>query len=72
MDIIKSLNGSKIKRRNFFLALGASAIGLFSLSNIPIKFLSSRVFRKIPGSGKINVTPNPLAVSREKVGKANG
>jgi hypothetical protein len=72
MDLIKTLNTSKIKRRNFFLALGVSALGIFSISKLPLRLFTSKITGKIRNSGKIRITPNPMAVSRDKEGRDNG
>lgn len=56
----------KIERKKFFIYSGAAAIGIFTLIKNPFK-----LFGKKQGdenselySGKINITQNPNAVSR--------
>ena len=68
-DLSKSTK--KIKRKSFFLYLGASALGVYSLTKFPFKFVQS----KFTSSGKknIKVKINPLAVKRESAGiRKNG
>ena len=63
-DLIKPTK--KIKRKSFFLYLGASALGVYSLTKFPFKFVQS----KLTSSGKkgIEIKINPLAVKREPAG----
>ena len=72
MDLIKTLNTNKIKRRSFFLALGASALGVFSISKLPLKLFTSKLNNKTQKNAKIHITPNPMAVSRDKEGRVDG
>lgn len=67
---LKNIGSNKIKRRNFFYYLGASAFGIFSISKLPIKFFKSKLNNKL--SGKITVKTNPYAVKRDAGGVKNG
>jgi hypothetical protein len=52
---------SRIKRRNFFLYLGAGAAGVFALTKIPLKIFQ----QKIKSETGVKVKPNPYAVKRD-------
>lgn len=73
---LKIKNGSsKIKRRNFFYYLGASALGIFSVSKLPINIFKSKINRELTErniSQKPVVKPNPFAVKRDSGGVKNG
>jgi hypothetical protein len=72
MELTKLLNTNKIKRRNFFFTLGTSVLGLVSLSKLPLKYFTSKMSGHFGDDRKVRITPNPLAVSRDKEGKGNG
>jgi hypothetical protein len=61
---------SKIKRRNFFLYLGAGAASVFALTKLPIKIFQ----QKVKSDTALKVKTNPYAVKRDNVrgGKNNG
>jgi len=73
---LKNSNGSaKIKRRNFFYYLGASALGIFSISKLPINIFKSKINKELTESNtsqKPVVKPNPYAVKRDSGGVKNG
>ena len=66
MDLTNSNGSSKIKRRNFFLYLGATVFGIFSLSKSPLNLFKSKINREIDKSTKLSVKANPDAVMRKK------
>lgn len=71
MKSINTINNGNIKRRNFFYYLGASLVGIFSISKLPFNFVQNRINKDIKGSVKI--TENPYAVKRENAGRrSNG
>ena len=51
----------KIKRRNFFMYLGAGALGMFALKSLPFKLFQ----QKIKAETSIKIKANPYAVKRE-------
>ena len=57
----------KIKRRNFFVYLGAGALGAYALTKLPFKLFQ----QKLKAEASIKVKPNPYAVKRDmtKAGK---
>ncbi len=61
---------SKIKRRNFFLYLGAGAASAFALTKLPMRIFQ----QKIKSETAVKVKASPYAVKRESVrgGKSNG
>jgi hypothetical protein len=65
-------NGStgQIKRRKFFVYLGASIVGIFSISKLPLKIFQSKINSEL--SNRIKISENPLAVKRESRRNANG
>jgi hypothetical protein len=65
-------NGStgQIKRRNFFIYLGASIVGIFSITKLPFKIFQSKINSEL--SNRIKISENPLAVKREMGDKLNG
>jgi hypothetical protein len=67
---LKNIGSIKIKRRNFFYYLGASALGIFSVSRLPIKIFKSKLSNKL--TEKITVKANPYAVKRDAGGVKNG
>jgi hypothetical protein len=67
---LKNIGSHKIKRRNFFYYLGASAFGIFSVSKLPFKIFKSKLNNKL--SEKITVKRNPYAVKRDAGGVKNG
>jgi hypothetical protein len=72
MKINNTSANSKIKRRNFFVCLGASILGIFSISKLPGKIFISKVNSEVKGSSKIKVTAHPMAIKRESKGVVNG
>lgn len=62
-------NTRTIKRRNFFYYIGASLIGIFSISKIPLNIFSNRIKREI--SGYVKISENPYAVKRKNGGRRN-
>jgi hypothetical protein len=70
---LNNKNGSpKIKRRNFFYYLGASAIGIFSLSKLPLNIFKSKINKELTKKQKPVVKSNPYAVKRDTGGTKNG
>ena len=78
---LKNKNGSsKIKRRNFFYYLGAFALGIFSVSKLPISIFKSKINRELTERNALKhnalqkpvVNPNPYAVKRDSGGAKNG
>ena len=67
---LKNIGSNKIKRRNFFYYLGASAFGIFSISKLPIKIFKSKLNNTL--ARKITIKPNPYAVKRDTGGVKNG
>jgi hypothetical protein len=57
----------KIKRRNFFVYLGAGALGAYALTKLPFKLFG----QKLKAEASIKIKPNPYAVKRDmsKTGK---
>ncbi len=58
----------KIKRRNFFLYLGASLAGIFSIHKLPGRIFKSKISSKISSSSSVKISAHPLAVKRESKG----
>ncbi len=56
-----SSNPPKIKRRNFFMYLGAGALGAYALTKLPFKLFQ----QKIKAETSIKVKANPYAVKRD-------
>ena len=52
----------KIKRRNFFMYLGAGALGMYALKSLPFKLFQ----KKIKAETSIKIKANPYAVKRER------
>jgi hypothetical protein len=69
MNIEKTDNTRKIKRRNFFIYLGASVLGFVTFSRFPLSIIRSNTPRKNYSKQKIRVYENPYAVKREGVEK---
>jgi uncharacterized membrane protein YhaH (DUF805 family) len=59
----------KVKRRNFFYYLGASLVGIFSISKLPFNIIQNKINKEIAGS--IKISENPQAVKREKTHRGN-
>lgn len=61
---------SKIKRRNFFMYLGAGTASALALTKLPIKLFQ----QKIKSETALKVKANPYAVKRDKMsgGSVNG
>ncbi len=51
----------KIKRRNFFVYLGAGALGALALTRLPFKFIQE----KYKAETGVKVKANPYAVKRD-------
>ena len=71
MDLKTNKDSKKIKRRNFFYYIGASAIGGFLFSKFPFKIFSDNK-KHIIRSSNIKVEENPFAVKRESRRGLNG
>lgn len=54
-------NSKKIKRRNFFVYLGAGALGAIALTKLPFKLFQ----QKLKAEASIKVKVNPYAVKRD-------
>ena len=61
-------NSNKIKRRNFFVYLGAGALGALALTKLPFKLLQ----QKYKAETSIKVQTNPYAVKRDMTKGSNG
>jgi len=68
MNSNNSKSNVKIKRRNFFIYLGAGAASVYALTQLPFKMFQ----RKIKAETSIKVKENPYAVKREMKAKGNG
>lgn len=72
----KTVDSAKIKRRNFFLYLGALAAGIFSINKLPGKIFKSKISSKINSGSirhrRIKVIAHPQAVKRESKGMKSG
>ena len=62
-----SESNKKIKRRNFFVYLGAGALGAYALTKLPFKLFQ----QKLKAEASIKIKANPYAVKRDmtKAGK---
>ncbi len=69
MSIEKTDNTRKIKRRNFFIYLGASVLGFATFSRIPLKIFKSSTLYKNKNKQKLRVSENPYAVKRKSIEK---
>lgn len=58
----KSESKNGMKRKKFFLYLGASAMGLYSVVANPFRIFAKKENKS--GSAKLKVQQNPLAVQR--------
>ncbi len=65
MNLLNNINPVKIKRRNFFKYLGASAVGLFVFSVTPLNIFRSKAKKLVAKKSKIHLLPNPDSVKRE-------
>ncbi len=61
-------NSTKIKRRNFFVYLGAGVLGALALTKLPFKLLQ----QKYKAETSIKVQANPYAVKRDMTKGSNG
>jgi len=57
----------KIKRRNFFVYLGAGAISAYALTKLPFNLFR----QKLKAEASVKVKENPYAVKRDKSKKVN-
>ena len=64
MNYFKGLNTKKIKRKNFFYYLGASALGIYTISQIPFNKIQSKLRKETRQKADIKVRQNPHAVKR--------
>lgn len=69
MSIEKTDNIRKIKRRNFFIYLGASVLGFVTFSRFPLNIIRSNTLYKNKSKQKLRVSENPYAVKRESIEK---
>ncbi len=72
MDLTNNNGSPKIKRRNFFFYLGASVLGIFSLTKSPLNLFKSKINKELSKSQKLSVKANPYAVKRNTGGMKNG
>jgi hypothetical protein len=56
-----------MNRKKFFLSMGVGLLGTALLKTSPI----TKIFSKKEDEKQIKITPNPLAVSRKKIGDKN-
>jgi hypothetical protein len=64
MNYFRGLKTNKIKRKNFFYYLGASAFGIYTISQIPFNKLQSKFRKEIHPKTDLKVKQNPHAVKR--------
>lgn len=64
MNYFRGLNTIKIKRKNFFYYLGASVLGVYTISQFPFNKLRAKLRKEIQPGTKIKVKQNPFAVKR--------
>ena len=57
----------KIKRRNFFVYLGAGALGAYALTKLPFNLFR----QKLKAEASVKVKENPYAVKRDSSKKVN-
>jgi hypothetical protein len=62
----------KIKRRSFFLYLGASVLGIFSITKFPLNMIKPLSLLQNKLKKRMKVTVNPYAVKREEQVKKIG
>jgi hypothetical protein len=72
MDLTNKSDSPKIKRRNFFTYLGASVLGIFSMSKLPVNLFKSKLNNELRRAGKVTVKANPDAIKRNSGGVKNG
>jgi hypothetical protein len=69
---LKNLNFDKrMKRKNFFISLGAGVAGYFALRSLPFKLFSKKINSNKAEKTNSRVKVNPLAVSRKNIGGNN-
>ncbi len=54
-------NKAKIKRRNFFVYLGAGVVAAAAITKLPFKMFG----QKLKAEASVKVKPNPYAVKRD-------
>jgi hypothetical protein len=64
---IQNIFNKKIKRKNFFTALASAAAGYILMRSIPYNLLGKRLVKHNPGSDRIKIKINSLAVGRKKI-----
>lgn len=69
----KNLNlEKKIKRKNFFISIGAGVAGFIALKSSPFKLFSrKKISGNIENKNNSRVKINPSAVSRKNIGGNN-
>lgn len=72
MNLANNNGSSKIKRRNFFLYLGASVIGVVALAKSPFSLFKSKLNSELNKTNKLSVRANPYAIKRTNEGAKNG
>ncbi len=65
MNYLDNNTPVKIKRRNFFLYLGTSVLGLFAFSVTPLNVFRSKTKKIAAKKTRMRVSPNPDSVKRE-------
>ena len=60
-SISNPIETKKIKRRNFFVYLGAGALGVLALTKLPFRMFQ----QKLKAEASIKVKVNPYAVKRD-------
>jgi len=68
MNYFRGLKTKRLKRKNFFYYLGASALGIYTISQIPFEKLQSKFKKEIQPNTDLKIKQNPYAVKRSKRG----
>lgn len=68
MDYFSKQKANKIKRKNFFYYLGASALGIYAISKYPFSILQSKLSKETQPKINFKIKVNPLAVKRNVKG----
>jgi hypothetical protein len=69
MNYFSKHKANKIKRKNFFYYLGASALGIYAVFKHPFSILQSKLSKEIQPKVNFKIKVNPLAVKRNMKGQ---